>query len=200
MGTRSLNPDGSDEGERGSGVRAGPWPVASTAGSPAILGNRPEDRRFCVPALRRVCPCQRWACALDADVRVVRSATHHSLRRVIRGGWFVSESFASRANYREWCNSDNPDYVAVWGRSIDAAIGATDVLRIREIQALAAFGRWLTSSGARSTVRALSWGHSSAGRALAWHARGRRFDPVWLHQIRSGPTAIERRMHSVPIV
>ena len=27
------------------------------------------------------------------------------------------------------------------------------------------------------------WGYSSAGRALAWHARGRRFDPVWLHQI-----------------
>src|ERR1700679_2127897 len=27
------------------------------------------------------------------------------------------------------------------------------------------------------------WGHSSAGRALAWHARGRRFDPAWLHQI-----------------
>src|ERR1700761_9454165 len=25
-------------------------------------------------------------------------------------------------------------------------------------------------------------GHSSAGRALAWHARGRRFDPAWLHQ------------------
>ena len=24
-------------------------------------------------------------------------------------------------------------------------------------------------------------GHSSAGRALAWHARGRRFDPGWLH-------------------
>ena len=29
----------------------------------------------------------------------------------------------------------------------------------------------------------LAWGHSSAGRALAWHARGRRFDPAWLHQI-----------------
>ena len=29
------------------------------------------------------------------------------------------------------------------------------------------------------------WGHSSAGRALAWHARGRRFDPAWLHQILS---------------
>ncbi len=29
----------------------------------------------------------------------------------------------------------------------------------------------------------LFWGHSSAGRALAWHARGRRFDPDWLHFI-----------------
>src|SRR5215217_8612957 len=28
----------------------------------------------------------------------------------------------------------------------------------------------------------LEWGHSSAGRALAWHARGQRFDPAWLHQ------------------
>ena len=24
-------------------------------------------------------------------------------------------------------------------------------------------------------------GHSSAGRALQWHCRGRRFDPAWLH-------------------
>ena len=29
---------------------------------------------------------------------------------------------------------------------------------------------------------ALSRGHSSAGRALQWHCRGRRFDPDWLHQ------------------
>ena len=28
------------------------------------------------------------------------------------------------------------------------------------------------------------WGISSAGRALAWHARGHRFDPGILHQIR----------------
>jgi hypothetical protein len=27
-----------------------------------------------------------------------------------------------------------------------------------------------------------SWGYSSAGRALAWHARGLRFDPAYLHQ------------------
>ena len=26
-----------------------------------------------------------------------------------------------------------------------------------------------------------TWGRSSVGRALAWHARGRRFDPVRLH-------------------
>ena len=25
------------------------------------------------------------------------------------------------------------------------------------------------------------WGYSSVGRALAWHARGHRFDPVYLH-------------------
>src|SRR6185369_17581258 len=25
------------------------------------------------------------------------------------------------------------------------------------------------------------WGYSSAGRALAWHARGQRFDPAYLH-------------------
>ena len=28
----------------------------------------------------------------------------------------------------------------------------------------------------------LLWGYSSAGRALAWHARGQRFDPAYLHQ------------------
>ncbi len=28
------------------------------------------------------------------------------------------------------------------------------------------------------------WGYSSAGRALAWHARGQRFDPAYLHQIK----------------
>ncbi len=27
----------------------------------------------------------------------------------------------------------------------------------------------------------LRWGYSSAGRALAWHARGQQFDPAYLH-------------------
>ncbi len=27
------------------------------------------------------------------------------------------------------------------------------------------------------------WGHSSAGRAPAWHAGGQRFESAWLHQI-----------------
>ena len=29
------------------------------------------------------------------------------------------------------------------------------------------------------------WGYSSAGRALAWHARGQRFDPAYLHHFLS---------------
>ena len=32
----------------------------------------------------------------------------------------------------------------------------------------------------------LSWGYSSAGRALAWHARGQRFDPAYLHHLETG--------------
>lgn len=28
-----------------------------------------------------------------------------------------------------------------------------------------------------------NWGYSSAGRAFAWHAKGRRFDPCYLHQV-----------------
>jgi hypothetical protein len=45
------------------------------------------------------------------------------------------------------------------------------------------------------------WGHSSAGRAPAWHAGGRRFDPAWLHQV-SAPGLRRRQqpVHSVPIV
>src|SRR5690606_27749777 len=30
-------------------------------------------------------------------------------------------------------------------------------------------------------------GHSSVGRALEWHSRGRRFDPDWLHQDSKSP-------------
>ena len=35
------------------------------------------------------------------------------------------------------------------------------------------------------------WGISSAGRALAWHARGQRFDPAILHQ----KSTVLRRKH-----
>ena len=31
-------------------------------------------------------------------------------------------------------------------------------------------------------LRNIQRGYSSAGRALAWHARGQRFDPAYLHQ------------------
>ena len=38
------------------------------------------------------------------------------------------------------------------------------------------------SSPAASQRRGSAWGHSSVGRALEWHSRGRRFDSAWLHQ------------------
>ena len=31
------------------------------------------------------------------------------------------------------------------------------------------------------TVISTIWGHSSAGRAPAWHAGGQRFESAWLH-------------------
>src|SRR6188508_216808 len=37
------------------------------------------------------------------------------------------------------------------------------------------------------------WGHSSAGRALQWHCRGRRFDPDWLHQDPAVPASPSSR-------
>ena len=40
--------------------------------------------------------------------------------------------------------------------------------------------------GSCALTRQVKGGHSSAGRAPALHAGGRRFDPVWLHQFASG--------------
>jgi hypothetical protein len=42
---------------------------------------------------------------------------------------------------------------------------------------------------ARCCLRSALRGHSSAGRAPALQAGGRRFDPVWLHQRDCNPTA-----------
>ncbi len=38
-------------------------------------------------------------------------------------------------------------------------------------------------------MRPLFWGYSSAGRALAWHARGQRFDSAYLHQEFKSPSS-----------
>ena len=35
-----------------------------------------------------------------------------------------------------------------------------------------------------------TWGYSSAGRALAWHARGQEFDPPYLHHKESDNHAV----------
>ena len=50
------------------------------------------------------------------------------------------------------------------------------------------FRKWLTIRGIAGIITPVVrhgtdiWGISSAGRALAWHARGQRFDPAILHQ------------------
>ena len=50
------------------------------------------------------------------------------------------------------------------------------------------FRKWLTIRGIAGIITPVVrhgtdiWGISSAGRALAWHARGHRFDPGILHQ------------------
>src|SRR5262245_65308192 len=72
--------------EAGSGVKA--WangPKAETAGSPAILGDRPEDRRFCVPAFRRVCPCQQLGFRPRADVHCSLGAASRGAERSTDG-------------------------------------------------------------------------------------------------------------------
>jgi len=46
---------------------------------------------------------------------------------------------------------------------------------------LAKYNDILFVVGALSGIASV-WGYSSAGRALAWHARGHRFDPAYLHQ------------------
>ena len=40
--------------------------------------------------------------------------------------------------------------------------------------------------------RGLAWGHSSVGRALEWHSRGRRFDSAWLHHAFLGNRVFRR--------
>jgi hypothetical protein len=43
-------------------------------------------------------------------------------------------------------------------------------------------------------------GYSSAGRALAWHARGQRFDPAYLHQVGHCEVAVKKTLFSVTVV
>ena len=54
----------------------------------------------------------------------------------------------------------------------------------------------LPSARADRIISPSPWGYSSAGRALAWHARGQRFDPAYLHHsciaARGSPRGCER--------
>src|SRR5882672_4177231 len=60
--------------------------------------------------------------------------------------------------------------------TLSATSAATKRLEI-DPELCSGFCNQRVAQGALDKLR----GHSSAGRALAWHARGRRFDPAWLH-------------------
>ena len=47
----------------------------------------------------------------------------------------------------------------------------------------AGFITLMTTSDAELRPPHPAWGHSSVGRALEWHSRGRGFDSPWLHQL-----------------
>ena len=106
-----------------------------------------------------------------------RRRRHHRRRRRRRGGF---ESSAASAENRRRAG------LIFHGAALEAAVNGWRGTRPR------------SSSGRRRRMRRMR-GHSSAGRALAWHARGQRFDPAWLHQIfrtqreRSGKTAVASR-------
>ena len=60
---------------------------------------------------------------------------------------------------------------------------AREILRLRPLQEQPNTRRKL---GQGLRIRRYTWaarGHSSAGRASAWHAEGRRFEPGWLHLV-----------------
>ena len=186
---RAPEPGGCDVGERGSlGIR--PW--QKTAGSPAILGDRPEDRRFCVPPFdgcalvsnsglrprygRPSCPIGTasvaapdphsdveqtafyGASALSRSVRTRQARLCRRLRTLNRENEHMHHM---RASHQGTCHLKR-----------SASKPSSGVFAVE---------RWLTSTGRAFYNSRPSWGHSSAGRAPAWHAGGRRFDPVWLH-------------------
>ena len=70
---------------------------------------------------------------------------------------------------------------------IVVAVVCTDCCKFRPVKTESG---WKASSGTKSPSAAFiisaPGGYSSAGRALAWHARGQRFDPAYLHQQRRG--------------
>ena len=58
----------------------------------------------------------------------------------------------------------------------------------------------LFGEGAQCALsRSQGRGHSSAGRALAWHARGHRFDPGWLHHFSLRAVATPTLRAVVPV-
>ena len=73
---------------------------------------------------------------------------------------------------------------------VESLAVATGAASVREYASLVPDLLDASAHGSLESRAFQPWGHSSAGRAPAWHAGGRRFDPGWLHQISSAGTRV----------
>ena len=72
-----------------------------------------------------------------------------------------------------------PALVPWQGTPLLSLCGNADLFRAGVDMGLATV---VQSSSETHSVRTVSWGYSSVGRALEWHSRGQGFDPPQLHQ------------------
>jgi hypothetical protein len=165
---------------------ARPWLCASLAGNPAILGSIPGPEAL-RPHLAMGLPLNNCRGPIIGVESLLTSGCRVSDSRTVS---HCARIPCARGRLHARVQAD-----ASRGRNSSGASssGAAGVSRSWHCLFLTSIGGW-------PNVRALSWGHSSAGRALAWHARGRRFDPVWLHQTNSRYQARRPAPYDVPIV
>ncbi len=111
----------------------------------------------------------------------------------------MSRSTRNSATTRKTCSSKTRTMRTTASASTSAKTKTADFIRVlapgeafarclkkvsfRHLHGDGSSNRFRLASDGHRLPNLPEWGHSSAGRALAWHARGQRFDPAWLHQI-----------------
>ena len=90
--------------------------------------------------------------------------------------WKTTPTTPSRSTIWPTCAGDQED---VWTGGALLQREDFSPCRPRYLPRYPASSPWRAKA---SNGRLPRWGHSSDGRALEWHSRGRGFDPAWLHQ------------------